>query len=50
MIYTPNTECDGVATVETQIPQFSSGRAAVLVRVVVKDQAAELRRVIHPAA
>lgn len=49
LIYTLKTESDGVATVATDIPQFNSGRAAVLVRVVVKDQAAELRRVIHPA-
>jgi hypothetical protein len=38
-----------VATVETQIPVFTSGRAAVLVRAVARDQAAELRRIIHPA-
>ena len=50
LIYSLKTESDGVATVATQIPEFNSGRAAVLVRVVVKDQAAELRRVIHPAA
>lgn len=50
LIYTLKTESDGVATVATEIPQFSSGRAAVLVRAVVKDQAAELRRIIHPAA
>ena len=49
LIYTLKTESDGVATVATQIPEFTSGRAAVLVRAVVKDQAAELRRVIHPA-
>ncbi len=50
LIYTLKTESDGVASVTTEIPQFSSGRAAVLVRAVVKDQAAELRRIIHPAA
>ena len=50
LIYALKTESDGVATVATQIPEFSSGRAAVLVRAVVKDQAAELRRIIHPAA
>ena len=50
LIYSLKTESDGVATVSTQIPEFSSGRAAVLVRAVVKDQAAELRRIIHPAA
>ena len=49
LIYTLKTEKDGVATVATEIPEFTSGRAAVLVRVVVKDQAAELRRIIHPA-
>lgn len=49
LIYSLKTESDGVATVNTDIPQFTSGRAAVLVRAVVKDQAAELRRVIHPA-
>ncbi|HEU4768528.1 MAG TPA: hypothetical protein VFS77_14195 [Pyrinomonadaceae bacterium] len=49
LIYSLKTESDGVATIETDIPQFTSGRAAVLVRAVVKDQAAELRRVIHPA-
>ncbi len=49
LIYSVKTESDGVATVATEIPHFTSGRAAVLVRAVVKDQAAELRRVIHPA-
>src|SRR5690349_14648836 len=48
LIYSLKTEGDGVATVATQIPEFTSGRAAVLVRAVVKDQAAELRRIIHP--
>ena len=48
LIYTLKTERDGVATVATQIPEFTSGRAAVLVRAVAKDQAAELRRIIHP--
>jgi len=49
LIYTLKTESDGVASLSTQIPQFTSGRAAVLVRAVAKDQAAELRRIIHPA-
>jgi hypothetical protein len=49
LIYSLKTESDGVATVTTQIPEFNSGRAAVLVRAVAKDQAAELRRIIHPA-
>ena len=49
LIYTLKTESDGVASVTTEIPQFTSGRAAVLIRAVAKDQAAELRRIIHPA-
>jgi len=49
LIYTLKTERDGVASLTTDIPQFTSGRAAVLVRAVTKDQAAELRRIIHPA-
>ena len=48
LIYTLKTESDGVASVSTEIPQFTSGRAAVLVRAVTKEQAAELRRIIHP--
>lgn len=48
LIYTVKTESDGVASVTTDMPQFTSGRAAVLVRAVAKDQAAELRRIIHP--
>ena len=49
LIYTVKTESDGVASLSTEIPEFTSGRAAVLVRAVTKDQAAELRRIIHPA-
>lgn len=49
LIYTLKTESDGVASIATEIPQFTSGRAAVLVRAVAKEQAAELRRIIHPA-
>jgi len=49
LIYTLKTESDGVASIATEIPQFTSGRAAVLIRAVARDQAAELRRIIHPA-
>jgi hypothetical protein len=47
-IYSLKTDRDGVASVATQIPSFTSGRAAVLVRAAIKDEAAELRRVIYP--
>ena len=49
LIYSLKTERDGIASVQTEIPQFTSGRAAVLIRVVGKDNTAELRRVIHPS-
>jgi len=49
LIYSLKTQKDGIATVTTQIPHFTSGRAAVLVRAVAKGKAAELRRVIHPS-
>jgi len=47
-IYSLKTQKNGVAIVETQIPHFTSGRAAVLIRVIAKGGAAELRRIIHP--
>lgn len=47
-IYSVKTESDGVAVVSATMPSFSSGRAAVLVRAVVKGQLIEVRRMIHP--
>jgi hypothetical protein len=48
LIYSVKTQRDGIASLSTQIPEFTSGRAAVLIRAMVKDEAAELRCVIHP--
>src|SRR6185295_6377185 len=48
-IYSIKTERDGVASVNATMPRFSSGRAAVLIRAVVKEETIEARRVIHPA-
>jgi len=48
-IHSVKTERDGMAAVSTTMPTFTSGRAAVLIRVVARDQTAEVRRVIHPA-
>ena len=48
-IYSVKTERDGVAVVAATMPTFSSGRAAVLARAVVKGETVEVRRVIHPA-
>jgi hypothetical protein len=49
LIYSLKTQKDGIATVSTQIPQFNSGRAAVLIKASSKDQAAEVRCIIHPS-
>jgi len=48
-IYSVKTERGGVATVTATMPNFTSGRAAVLVRAVVKGETIEVRRVIQPA-
>ena len=48
LIYTLKTQRDGIAKIATQIPQFTSGRAAVLVRATAKEESAELRCIIHP--
>ena len=40
---------DGVAEIDVSIPEFYSGRAAMLVRAESEKEAAELRRVIQPA-
>ncbi|HLN99981.1 MAG TPA: hypothetical protein VK208_16100 [Pyrinomonadaceae bacterium] len=48
-IYQVKTESDGVAIISVTMPDFSSGRAAVLIRATVKGETVELRRVIHPA-
>ena len=48
-IYSVRTERDGVAAVSTTMPNFTSGRAAVLIRAVANGETTEMRRVIHPA-
>src|SRR6185295_8266895 len=48
-IYSVKTKRDGVATLTAQIPDFTSGRAAILIRAVVNESETEMRRVIHPA-
>ena len=43
------TDQDGLASVFVSLPAFDSGRAAILVRVEVDGEVAELRRIILPA-
>ncbi len=47
-IYSTKTLRDGVATVDAQIPEFTSGRAAILVRAVAHGQSTEIRRIVQP--
>jgi len=49
LIFSLKTQRDGTAEVSTEIPHFTSGRAAVLIRAVALGSAAELRRVIRPS-
>lgn len=49
MIYSMKTQRDGVATVTAQIPKFTSGRAAILIRALAGGSETELRRLIHAA-
>jgi hypothetical protein len=49
-LYSMKTERDGVGVVSCQIPRFTSGRAAILIRAAVVDgRSTETRRVIHAA-
>ncbi len=49
LIQTVKTGQDGVAIVSTQIPHFTSGRAAILIRATAGAETTEIRRVIAPA-
>ena len=49
-LYSVMTNRDGVASVPAEIPRFSSGRAAVIIRVDAVGSSCETRRVIYPAS
>ena len=48
-ILSMTTGRDGMAITSTRLPEFSSGRAAVLIRVDAAGGWSETRRVIHPS-
>lgn len=48
-IYSVTTNRHGLASIAAEIPEFNSGRAAVIIRVDAAGAASETRRVIHPA-
>ncbi|MGH9882835.1 MAG: hypothetical protein ACRD6N_15465, partial [Pyrinomonadaceae bacterium] len=49
VIVSVKTQKHGVAMIAVEIPRFSSGRAAILVRAVRGGESVEIRRVVHPA-
>jgi hypothetical protein len=49
-LYSVATNRHGIASIAAEIPKFSSGRAAVIIRVDAAGASSETRRVIHPAS
>lgn len=47
LMFQARTGSNGIATIRMQLPHFTTGRAAVLVRTTVSDGDAELRRIIN---
>jgi hypothetical protein len=47
LIVTTTTDEHGVGVVRALLPRFNSGRAAIIIRAVAGDHAAEMRRIIH---
>ncbi len=46
---TSTTDNDGVAEISLSLPQFKTGRGAILVRAEANGETAELRRILQPA-
>ncbi|MBV9928720.1 MAG: hypothetical protein JOZ96_27140 [Acidobacteria bacterium] len=47
IIVTTTTDEHGVGVVRALLPRFNSGRAAIIIRAVTGEHAAEMRRIIH---
>ena len=47
LILSTATDAQGVGVVRALLPRFTSGRAAIIIRAVAGDDAAEMRRIIH---
>lgn len=48
LIFHAKTDSNGVAIIQLHIPNFSRGRAAVLIKAISGNDEAELRRIIQP--
>jgi hypothetical protein len=49
LILASATDGTGIAVVRALLPRFTSGRAAIIIRAVDGEDAAEMRRIIHQA-
>jgi hypothetical protein len=47
LILSTTTDALGLAVVRAMLPRFTSGRAAIIIRAVSGEDAAEMRRIIH---
>ena len=47
MIQSTETDERGVAVVRALLPRFNAGRAAIIIRAADRDDAVEMRRIIH---
>jgi hypothetical protein len=47
LILSTRTDDAGLAVVRALLPRFTSGRAAIIIRISIGDEVAELRRIIH---
>ena len=46
LIFHAKTDSNGIAVVHLQLPHFTSGRAAILIRAMSEGEEVELRRII----
>lgn len=49
LIFHAKTDSNGVAVVQLHLPNFSRGRAAVMIKAISGNDEAELRRIIQPS-
>jgi hypothetical protein len=50
VIFHASSDANGLAKVHLQLPQFSAGRAALLVRAIADGQEVEIRRLVTPGS
>lgn len=48
VIFHAKSDANGLANVHLQLPQFSAGRAALLIRAMIEGEEIELRRIVTP--